>query len=160
MLIIMGANSNMVFGLQNKIMRVITCNNFNAHTDPIFKTLQLLKIQDLYKLIILKLYYNVVANNVHESIRIMLPCQSYSHATYNIRRDHSYQIPEIHHEYARNSLRYNLSKLINTTSSLIIEKIDTHSYFGFSLYIKNSFISSYSTKCNITNCFMCTLDNT
>ena len=154
-----GANSDVVFGLQKKAMRVITCNHYKAHTNPIFKTLQLLKLQDLYKLKILKLYYNMVANNVPESIRILLPCQSYSRATYNIR-NHSYQIPKIHHEYARNSLRYNLPKLINTTSNLIIEKIDTHSYFGFSLYTKNSFISSYNTDCNITNCFICTRNNT
>ena len=41
---------------------------------------KLLKLQDLYKLKIPKLYYIMVANNV-----------SYSHATYKIR-NHSYQI--------------------------------------------------------------------
>ena len=34
-----GANSGVVFGLQKKAMRVMTCNHFKAHTDPIFKTL-------------------------------------------------------------------------------------------------------------------------
>ena len=38
------ANSGVVFGLQKKAMRVITCSHFKAHT------LQLLKLQDLYKL--------------------------------------------------------------------------------------------------------------
>ena len=80
-------------------------NIYLAHTDPIFKTLQLLKLQYLYKLKIRKLYYNMVANNVSESIRILLPRQSYSHATYNIR-DHSYQIPKIHHEYAKNKYSF------------------------------------------------------
>ena len=73
-------NFNIVFGLQKMAMRVITCNHFKAHTDPIFKTLQLLKLQDLYKLKISKLYYNYV-NDVPESIRILLP----RHATYSIR---------------------------------------------------------------------------
>ena len=63
----------MVFGLQKKTMGVITSNYSKADIDPIFKILQLLKLQDLYKLKILKLYYNMVADNVPESIRIMLP---------------------------------------------------------------------------------------
>ena len=55
----------------------------------------------------------MVANNISESIRILLPRQSYSHTTYNIR-NHSYLIPKIHHEYVRN--RYDLPKLINFKS--------------------------------------------
>ena len=45
----------------------------------------------------------MVADNVPESIRILLPHQSYSRTTYSLRNN-SYQIPKIHHEYARNSL--------------------------------------------------------
>ena len=92
-----GANSNMVFGLQKKAMRVIL-------------------ILRLILILFSKLY----------------SCWSFKICT----------------------------KLLNTTSNLIIEKIYTHSYFGFSLYIKTSFISSYSTECNIINCFMCTRNNT
>ena len=52
---------------------------------------------------------------MHESIRILLLRRSYS------IRNHSYQISKCHHQYARNSIAYNLLKLINTTSNLIIE---------------------------------------
>ena len=64
----------------------------------------------------------MVANNVPESVRIMLPRQSYSRTTYSIR-NHNYQIQKIHD--ARNSLRYNPPELL--TTNLIIEKL-RHSF--------------------------------
>ena len=85
-----------------------------------------------------------------QSMRILLPRQSYSHVTFTIRNN-SYQILNNNHDYARNGLAYNYSKLINATSNMIIEKLYTHSYFGVSLY---SVISSCNTECNITNFYM------
>ena len=35
--------------LQKRAVRVIIKSKFNAHTDPLFQNLQILKIQDLHK---------------------------------------------------------------------------------------------------------------
>ena len=40
-------------------MRVITNSNYIAPTDPIFKTLNLLNLPDLYRLQLYKLYYKI-----------------------------------------------------------------------------------------------------
>ena len=42
--------------LQKRAVRIITCQIYNAHTDPLFKKLSLLKFNDLYRLNVLKLY--------------------------------------------------------------------------------------------------------
>ena len=44
------------FDLQKKTMRVVTCNHFKAHTDPIFKT-----DVEATRFVQAKLYYNMVA---------------------------------------------------------------------------------------------------
>ena len=54
-----GHNTTKVFKLQKKAMRIITNSNYISHTDPIFKDLKILKIEDLYKINILKLYFQV-----------------------------------------------------------------------------------------------------
>ena len=54
-----GHNTSKVFKLQKKAMRIITNSNYISHTDPIFKDLKILKIEDLYKINILKLYFQV-----------------------------------------------------------------------------------------------------
>ena len=58
----------------------------------------------------------MVANNVAESIRILLDqniCRSYRNAAYS-PVNHSYQIPKIYHEYTtyNNDITYNHPKYI------------------------------------------------
>ena len=38
---------------------------------------------------------------------------------------------------------------------LISDKIYTHSYKGYTLYIKQYYINSYSADCSIENCYIC-----
>ena len=45
--------------LQKKAIRLITNSKYIAHTNPLFKRLQLLKIVDVFKLRVLKFYYNL-----------------------------------------------------------------------------------------------------
>ena len=40
-------------------IRLITNSKYIAHTNPLFKRLQLLKIVDIFKLRVLKFYYNL-----------------------------------------------------------------------------------------------------
>ena len=65
----------------------ISINSVTVERVPTFNFLGLTKI---YTKKILILY--MVANNIPESIRILLPRQSFSHATYGIR-NHSYPMP-------------------------------------------------------------------
>ena len=59
-----GTNSDSLFGLQKRVVRLITLNHYKVHIDLIFKAIQLLKLKDLYQLKILKLYYNMINNKL------------------------------------------------------------------------------------------------
>ena len=50
-----GMASERLFKFQKKAVRAITNSKYNAHTDPIFKALNLLKLFDLYKVSVQKL---------------------------------------------------------------------------------------------------------
>jgi hypothetical protein len=52
-----GYESTRVSKLQKKAMRVISISKYNAHTEPLFKNLKLLKIEDILKLNELKFYH-------------------------------------------------------------------------------------------------------
>ena len=41
---------NRITSIQKKVMRIITLNTYNSHTEPLFKNLKLLKIEDMLKL--------------------------------------------------------------------------------------------------------------
>ena len=53
-------DTDIIFKLREKSVCIITGNYYIAHSEPIFKSLELLKIEDIYKLDILKFYYNLI----------------------------------------------------------------------------------------------------
>ncbi len=46
--------------------------------------------------------------------------------------------------------------IVNVSPPEIINKIDTHSFQGFSKYIKIKILESYNEECTIQNCYICT----
>ena len=54
-----GVESHRVEPLQKKAIHLITNSNYSAHTTPLFIELGLLKVQDMFKLTLLKFYYKL-----------------------------------------------------------------------------------------------------
>ena len=54
-----GVTCRRVYRLQNNAIRIITKSKFNAHTEPLFRELSLLKVNHIFQLQCLKLYYNI-----------------------------------------------------------------------------------------------------
>lgn len=150
-----GYDCNRIFKLQKKAIRVISCSKFNAHTDPIFKRLKILKLEDLQKLSILKFYYKYQKQLLPDYF-LDFPFRGNFHQHQHLTRNLSqiYQ-PRVKHEYAKKCLRYQLPSIINNTPDNIISKIDTHSFKGFCNYIKIQYLNNYSDHCLLRNCYIC-----
>ena len=77
------ANSTLVkkvFLLQKRAMRAITKSDFLAHTDPLFRKLNILKLEDLYSLKLASLMYDYDHNLIPKSLNIWfnkIPCHNY-----------------------------------------------------------------------------------
>ena len=54
-------------------------------------------------------------------------------------------------------VRYKIPELIkdNYLPKIVLEKMDTHSYAGFTKYAKTYTISKYKTTCKIRNFYVC-----
>ena len=70
-----GQNYKRVFKLQKRAIRIITCSRYNAHYEPLFKELKLLKVEDILKLQQLKLYYKLV----HRQLPSYFNCYTYKY---------------------------------------------------------------------------------
>ena len=71
-LLLWGPHCERLFLLQKRIMHVITNSKYIAHTDPIFKTLNLLILPDQYRLQLYKLYYKIKKQTVPTDFRHIL----------------------------------------------------------------------------------------
>ena len=56
-LLLWGKNFKRIFKLQKWAVRAITCSKYNAHTEPIFFKLKLLKIESIHKIALLKFFH-------------------------------------------------------------------------------------------------------
>ena len=154
-ILVWGYQCDRIMKLQKKVIRIISLSKYNAHTEPIFKKLNLLKVKDILKLQELKFYYKFKNNKLPFNLQ-MLPmnCNTdiHDHAT---RTQHSIHPNRTRHEYAKKCICYDLPIVVNDTPALILDKINTHCLKGFADYIKHCIILSYEETCIIVNCYIC-----
>jgi hypothetical protein len=155
-LLVWGTQTSRILVLQKKAVRMLSLSKYNSHTSPIFKMLEILQIKELYKLRMLKFYYNlqkfktpIYFSNCLNSNNIVV--------TYNTRFQQNQLLPHVHikYEFAKKGIHYKLVQLVNDTPKAVMSKVSTHSLNGFAQYFKQHILNEYSITCNITNCYIC-----
>ena len=149
-----GSKSNRLIKLQKWALRTISNSKYNAHTDPVFKKLGLLKIQDIYKSSALKLHFKYKNEKVPSYFKeiFFVTNHSHDHGTRYGGQPRFYQTKTA---LAKASVRYYVPRLIHTTPNIVTDKINTHSMHGFSTYVRNYFIGLYQSQCLLQNCYIC-----
>ena len=147
-----GSKTSKLFKLQKRAMRIISCNKYNAHTDPIFKKLKILKVGDIYNQSLMKFYYKFIQRTLPTYFHNIISSHTHSHLTRG-RNDPIHT--HTNTSFARSSVRNYLPRYLDTVPALMIDKVKTHSFQGFSKYCKNYYINSYNDNCSILNCYIC-----
>ena len=150
-----GHETKRIFQLQKKAVRTITASNYIAHTDPIFINLDLLKVNDVYKLQQIKLYYKSINSQLPSYFHNMTYQTHFQRHGRHTRASSHLCISRVNHEFAKKCIRFNLIHTIHNTPSVIMDKIQTHSMHAFCRYAKKCFIQEYGLICNIVNCYVC-----
>ena len=153
-----GAKHSRLSLLQKKAIRVITNSKYNQHTEPLFKTLNILKIEDMYKSCIYKFYYNYCHNLLPDYFQKFNICKRSNLHLYNVRSKDMLHTIKVNTKIAENSVNFILPKVINASSPLVLEKIFTHSFTGFCSYVKQYLLNQYSVTCTTENCYVCKLN--
>ena len=157
-ILLWGHKCERVLKLQKKAVRIVKNVKFNAHTEPIFKNLNLLRIDDILKLQELKFYFKS-RNNLLPFYLQNIPLLHINEIHYhNTRGYREMRYPLIKHEYARKYIRYSIPETVNQTPACILNKIVTHSLQGFSKYIKTHFVNAYQKDCKKgkkEECYVC-----
>ena len=153
-ILLWGNNIKRIIKLQKWSVRSITSSKYNAHTEPLFLKLRLLKVEDIYKLCVLKFYYKY-ENKLLPSFFSKMFDSLYPTHDYGTRQRDQPTTPIPKTKLAESSIRYALPPVISTIDENIIAKISTHSLFGISNYAKTIFINKYKPNCEIPGCYIC-----
>ena len=147
-----GFKTSRLFKLQKRAMRIITCSKYNAHTDPIFKKHNLLKIADLYNVSLLKFYYKFKNDRLPDYFKEIINSRQHRYPTKNKNKP---QFTYARTGHAKHCIRNHLPIFIDALPNLVSDKVNTHSLHGFSVYCKKFYIDKYENSCNIRNCYIC-----
>ena len=110
--LVWGANLNRLCLIQKKAIRIITHSNYLSHTEPLFKELNLLKIEDLFSLNILKFLYKLAQEVLPSYFNIYRSYLEKIVTPYDMR-SHPLPLPNVTHMYAESRLVFQLVKMKN-----------------------------------------------
>ena len=177
-------STNRLFRLQKKAIRLITKSKTLAHTGPIFKSLGLLKIDDILLRFLLKFCFKYHHNNLPEYFKSFAFIHGVDVHGYETRSRNQLRPELLRKTFTEKRVKIAMIKVLNyasesntnpahyqniTTSFLnnlylkpsrtiymIVRKIQTHSLHSLRTYIKRTFIDSYNEyPCTITDCISC-----
>ena len=134
---------NKIVRLQKRAIRVIRNSKYNAHVEPLLKKLNLLKISDIFRNSLLKLYYKYKSGNLPHYVMHMFSTEPNVHR-YNTRSSTILNHPVTNLFGSKKCVRYHLPRLIEETDSNILKNW-THIAVLDSVCISEKFV--YKVTC-------------
>ena len=145
--------------IQKKAVRTITYSNCIAHSEPLLKELNLLKVKDLFELKNLKFLFKLYHNNLPPYFNSYRSHLEKIVTPYTLR-PHPLPVPRVSHVFAEAGLLYKLVVIKNkfaASDEVISFRINDQSYslIGFNQYVIKKMVDSYSYVCVLNHCHTC-----
>ena len=152
-ILVWGHQSDKIFKLQKRAVRIVFKVKYNSHTDVLFKQNKLLKCKDIYRTAAAKFYFKYKNNllpDYYDGMFDPVPlCHNYNTRQLQPRAQMSRK------KYTSHCIRYLIPKIISHLPPLVSSKVFTHSLHGFGNYTKMYYCSKYNEICQIDNCYVC-----
>ena len=145
--------------IQKKAIRTITYSNYIAHSEPLLKELNLLKVKDIFQLKILKFIFKLYHNTLPPYFNNYRADLEKIETPYSLR-PHPLPVPRVSHVYAEAGMVYKLVVMqnkITISDNLISRRIHDQSYSltGFNQLVIKDILDSYSYICDLAQCRAC-----
>ena len=136
------------------MVRVVHKAKYRSHSEPLFKNLGLIKLEDMYTLSAMKFYFKYLNEKLPQYFTNMFKKELTTHS-YNTRNRDA-EIPNNpKHRLLQSSIRYSIPETLKIMPVCIIDKLTTHSLNGLSTYMKKHILNTYSELCTIADCYTC-----
>ena len=123
-----------------------------AHTDQLFKAISILKIEGIFTINKIKLYFKYIKGILpfyFQSLMFQENVHRYGTRNCDLRKI------RVRHDFTKNCVQYSIASTMNNCPPNIKCKLYTHSLPGLILYCKRFFIDSYVVECHIPRCYVC-----
>ena len=149
-----GFEWNRIFKLQKRTLRIMTNSKYNAHTEPLFKELEMLKVKNIFDAQCMEFWYKFVKKSLPESFGTMF---TFNNELYQIetRGQNQLHLFPTRTVSARNVLRHHIPDLLQEYPRAITQRLKTHNIESFVTLLLAYIIESYSYVCTDMNCYSC-----
>ena len=153
-LLLWGHDNTRLHKLQKRALRTITNSKYNSHTEPLCKLLGIIKLPDLYKLELYKLYYKIQREPVPYYFTTILHPLTHH---YNTRREAVQQLKTLH-TFAQHNCLFSMIDLINKSPIIKLRVTSCLNITSFVMSVKRDILDGYEYFCSVRNCYVCTND--
>ena len=139
--------------IQKKAIRHVAKAKYNSHTEPLFKKLNLLKVNDLHSLNCCKLYLQAKNNESSHHITNQLVTNLEFHQR-TTRQASNIHVPKLGPSLVNQKSSHKIGKSWNNLPTHL--KINNIPPKSFTRLLKTHFIETYKEDCRVPDCYTCT----
>ena len=138
-------NLNRLIKLQKKCLRLLTFSPYDAHTNPLFSNLKILKIEDIFKYQTLKLLHEYSSSKLPQALmKLFKPVKDTHQRETRSNTKNLLYVPSINTvRFGVNSISYNGPKLWNDHIKSCKELLTVKTPDSLKKYLKSFFLQSY-----------------
>jgi len=135
-----------------RAIQTITNSKYNSQTEPLSKLLNMVKLPDLYKFELYKLFYKIQNEHIpHYFTTILNPLIHH----YNTRRE-AVQQSKTMHTFAQHNCLFYMIDLINKSPIIKVRVTTSQAIQSFVFSVKRDILNSYEFLCSVPDCYGCT----
>ena len=135
--------------LQKRVIRLICNTNYNAHTDPLFKSTKILRVKDQYEADAMLFVFDYSMDNLPKSFNQTFTFNYERNNYYSTRQSQSQTLhTRCHSRFAQNLPLFSVPTIWN---KWVTDEITSLSRAIFKSHIKTKLLSNYSTQSLCTN---------
>lgn len=143
---------------QRKVIRIINGKHYLAHTDPLYKDSNILKLSDIHTQSQLKFSHKYIHAELPQYFMQLPLTKNNDQHTHYTRISDDIRTPKPDTEYSRKIIRHSLPKLINSLDDTEVDEMFSLSCSAFANSFKRSKLENYSNvrRCNVRDdCYPC-----
>ena len=129
-------------------------SKYNAHTEPLLKQLNILKLEDSFSLHCLKLYYKFITSSLPKYFTNFFPRNNEFHSYGTQGRDQLHYFP-FRKIGASKCIRHSVLNLLTEIAPNVRSNLNTLSLEGFSFFYKTFVVNAYDPGCQVHHFYIC-----
>lgn len=146
--------------LQKRAVRIIDRQKYNSHTSPILKKLKLLTAKDIFQLEYCKIFAKFCLGELPPYLTEQLMRTERTESSYNMRHTSNILPPLTRNKQQEQVISFRIASAWNSLPESIKSFRSTPTTIKtFCKHFKDYKINNYQVKCNIPNCYICSITN-